>query len=263
MLPLLAEATPTTVTEFTEALRRGLERDGLTTREVLGEGAAFPTLEKLRIDLTDTQLTRAYRPSKLPPGGRQEVPIAHFELLGAPVYFERAPLEVRLVAEGVKAAVAMGEGTGGFVLESAAAGDVSLQTTRAALETLLHALAVEAAAKQGLEVKKTSLQFTQEGPRVVSFRVEVTVKVFVMSAVLALTGQFTIDEALNARLSNLALDGDGMILKLAGSYARPHLDRLEGRVFPLLALTPDVLKLRDVELTAGETLRVRAQFGAA
>jgi hypothetical protein len=80
---------------------------------------------------------------------------------------------------------------------------------------------------------------------------------------LALTGRFTIDEQLNARLSDLSLDGDGMILKLAGSYARPHLDRLEGRVFPLLAFTPGGLALRDVKLTAGENLMVSARFGAA
>jgi hypothetical protein len=138
-----------------------------------------------------------------------------------------------------------------------------VEATREALEALIHALAVEAAAKQGLEVKKTNLTWTQEGPRTVAFRAEVTAKVFVMSATLALTGRLTIDEDFNARLSGLSLDGDGMILKLAGSYARPHLDRLEGRVFPLLAFTAGGLRLRNVELTAGATLHVRTEFGAA
>jgi hypothetical protein len=97
----------------------------------------------------------------------------------------------------------------------------------------------------------------------VSFRAEVTAKVFVMTAALALTGRIAIDDALNAKISDLKLDGDGMILKLAGSFAKPHLDRLEGRVFPLLAFAPGGLNLRNVEITAGERLRVHAVFGAA
>ena len=84
-----------------------------------------------------------------------------------------------------------------------------------------------------------------------------------MSATLALTGRLAVDDALNATLSNLALDGDAMILKLAGSFARPHMDRLEGRVFPLLAFTPAGLKLHDVQMTIGESLQVQAKFGTA
>jgi hypothetical protein len=54
-----------------------------------------------------------------------------------------------------------------------------------------------------------------------------------------------------------------MILKLAAGFARPHLDRLEGRTFPLMTFTPAGLSLRDVEMTVGETLRVSAHFGTA
>jgi hypothetical protein len=262
MLPLLAETVPTTVPAFTEALTRGLEQHGLIARQIETQASLFPIIDALRIDLSDAHLTRNFRLPECTVGNGNEVEIAQFELLASPIYFEKAALEVRLTAHGVSACQAMNDGRGCLVLKSAVSGAVSVQMTRTSLEALFHSLATEAAAKQGLEVRKTGLHFTQNGPRSVAFRAEVTVKIFVMSAKLALTGSFVIDDELNARISNLVLDGDAMVLKLAGGYARPYLARLEGRVFPLLAFAPGGLKLRDVELTAGDTLIARAKFGA-
>lgn len=263
MLPLLAESTPATIPELTEALTRGLQAQGLIPRQVVAEGGVFPKIERLRIDLTEARLTRQIRPPQVSGQPGPTVEVAQFELVGTPIYFETTALELRLVAEQVKSRLQMDAGRGSLVLESAATGTASVEIAREALEALLHQIAVEAAGKQGLEVRKTSLSFTQEGPRTVSFRAEVTAKVFVMSATLALTGRLSIDEQMNARISDLVLDGDAMILKLAGGYARPHLDRLEGRVFPLLAFAAGGLKLEDVVLTVGTTLKVQARLGAA
>lgn len=263
MLPLAAETTPTTVPELTEAIRRGLQKQGLETRSIEASGDSLAGIQSLRIDLSGAGLTRDFRAPKHEATGGGEVEIAQFELLGVPVYFEKAPLQVRLTATGVKAEMAIAEGAGTLVLKSAASGNVSVQATRQDLETFLHTIAVEAAAKQGFEVRKTALSFSQEGPRAVAFRAEVTAKVFVMSATLALTGRIAVDDALNAKIYNLALDGDGMILKLAGSFAKPHLDRLEGREFSLLAFAPGGLRLRDVQVTAGDSLQIHAQFGTA
>ncbi len=263
MLPLLAESPPTTISELTDALTRGLQEHGIGAREIAAEGAAFPAIDLLRIDLTEAQLTRDFRPPQPSGSSGLSIEIAQFELIGAPIYFEKAALELRFAAERVKSRMEMIDRSGCLALESAAGGMISVEVARETLEALLHTLAVEAAAKQGLEVKKTNLNFTQEGPGAVAFRAEVTAKVFVMSATLALTGRVAIDDQLQARISDLSLNGDGMVLKLAGSYARPYLDRLEGRVFPLLAFTPGGLQLRNIELTAAATLRVRADLKTA
>jgi len=263
MLPLSAESTPTTPAELTEALRRGFKDLGLEPRQLDLQGETLLQIPSLRIDLSESRLTREFRSPNLDAGSDQDVNIDQFDLLGAPLYFEGAPAELRLSASGVKAGMQVTDGHGWLVPVSAASGHVSVEATREALESFLHSFAVVTAKKQGFEVKKTRLDFTQEGPRAVSFRAEVTAKVFVMSASLALTGKLAIDDDLNAKLSNLALDGDGMILKLAGSYAKPHLDKLEGRAFPLMAFTAGGLRLHDVELTAGNSLRVQAKFGAA
>lgn len=261
MLPLIAEATPTTIPELAEAITQGLQGHGLTPRHVELTGAAFPEVDKLSIDLTAAHLTRDFRPPLASKDSGVTINARYFEMLATPIYFEKAAMEVRLSAERVRLKIEMEDGRGRLSLEGADSGDVSVQTTRTTLETLFHALAVEAAARQGLEVRKTTLSLTQEGPLAISFRIEVTAKIFIMSAALALTGHLTVDEQLNARFSDLRLDGDGMILKLAGSYARPHLDSLEGRVFPLLAFAPNGLPLRDIKLSVGENLGVSARFG--
>jgi hypothetical protein len=84
---------------------------------------------------------------------------------------------------------------------------------------------------------------------------------FVMSASLSLDGRAEIDGKLNAGLTGLTLGGDAMITKLAGSYVRPYLDRLEGRDFPLLSFSLGRLKVQDVELVVGPTMKIQARLG--
>jgi hypothetical protein len=191
------------------------------------------------------------------------VEITRFELIGDPFYFEKTPATLRLEGQQVKARLAGDDAGRRLVLDSAETGTFSLEIAVEALEALVHGFAVEAGARQGIEVRKTRLSFTQEGPRTVSFVAEVTAKFFVMSAAISLSGRLAIDDELNARFSGLSLGGDAMVTKLAGGYIRPHLDRLEGRAFPLLAYTAGRLKLHDIELLAGPKLAIRARFGSA
>ncbi len=262
MLPLAADQTPATAAELAQALERGLLAHGLTPRRVAVEGGAFPRIERFRLDLTDAHFARNLRPPPLTATSGDPVSIADFAVVGDPFFFEKTPATLRMEAREVQARL-VGDADGRrLALESAESGTFSLQIARSELEALVHGLAAEAAAKQGLEVRQTSLAFTQEGPRGVSFVAEVTAKIFVMSAALALSGRLTIDDELNARVSGLSLGGDAMVTKLAGSFIRPHLDRLEGRAFPLLAYTAGRLKLREIELVAGPTLEIRARFGS-
>ena len=262
MLPLASDHVPTSAAELVDALRRGAQSLGLTPRDIQAEAATWPRLERLSIDLTDSKLHRDLR---VPSADGEATPltIADFSLVGEPVFWDDAPVTVRLAAQEVRAH-AFGPSTAAQLqLDSAASGTVLVQAALADLERVVHQLAVQAAQKQGFEVRKTTLAFTQDGPRAVTFRGEVTAKVFVMSATLALTGRISIDDLMNARLTDLALDGDAMITKLAGGFIRPHLDRLQGKTFPLLAYTAGGLQLRDIELRAGPTLEIHAKLGSA
>jgi len=261
MLPLAAETFPASPEELIAALNGGFVARGIAARSVRAEGAALAALGALRIDVSGAALTRNFRLPAARPEDAGAVLVERFELIGAPLEFESTPLHLRVEAERAEWRFAGQPADGALVLENAASGSVSLAVAHAALEALLHKLATEGAGKQGLEIKKTRLELTARGPRALSFRCEVTAKMFVMSAELSLSGKLDIDEQLNARLSGLTLGGDAMITKLAAGFVRPQLDKFEGRVFPLFALPLGELKLHDVEIATNDGLRIRAKFG--
>ncbi len=261
MLPLAAEKFPATPDELAAAVTAGFAARGVEVESARAEGAALSALAVLTVGLTGARFTRGFRVSGKPAADSLAVLAERLEIVGAPLEFEGMPLDVRVEAERVELRFAGEPGDGALVLAGAAGGSVVLAIAQSALENLLHRLAKDAAEKQGVEVKKTTLELTARGPRALAFRCAVTAKMFVMSADLSLSGNLDVDEELNARVSGLTLGGDAMITKLAAGFVRPQLDKLEGRVFPLLAMAPGGLRLRDVEISTREGLEVRAKFG--
>ena len=263
MLPLSGDRFPTTRTELTDALAAAAIRHGL--RATAGStGERWPELDSLTIDLTGTQLTRDLRLPVAASSADGGVLVQHLAVSAAPLDFEGTPLRFSLRGEQVALSFAR-SAQGGPLLTPARArhGEVDAEVQRADLETLLHRLASDAAAAQGVQVKKTALTLTARDPRTLAFRAEVTAKMFIMSATVTLTGELSIDEQFTARLSQLRLSGEGMIGTMVNGFARPHLDRLEGRAFPLLALPLGGLKLHAITVGGGDSLRVRAEFGDA
>ena len=260
MLPLAAEKFPVTPDELAAAVTAGFAARGVEVESLRAEGAALSELAVLTVGLTGARFTRGFRISSKPVTDAAAVLIERLEITGAPLEFEGTPLSVRVEAERAELRFAGEPGDGALVLAGAASGSVVLAVAQSALENLLHRLAKDAAEKQGVEVKKTTLELTARGPRALAFRCAVTAKMFVLSADLSLSGNLDVDDQLNARVSGLTLGGDAMITKLAAGFVRPQLDKLEGRVIPLLAMAPGGLQLRDVEISTREGLEVRAKF---
>jgi len=185
-----------------------------------------------------------------------------FELRAEPLYFEDAPFELHVQARRAAFSFAGTPREGTLILKDAEEGGISLATAIEDLEALVHEILVELAGKQGVEVKETRLELKSQGPRTLSFRGEVTAKMFIMTATLTLSGQIDVDAGLNARFSRLTVSGDGMITKIANGFIRPKLDLLESRVIPLLAFSLGDLRLRDIEVSTGKRLLIRAAFGS-
>jgi hypothetical protein len=80
---------------------------------------------------------------------------------------------------------------------------------------------------------------------------------------MKITGQLDLDEELNARVSGLDCIGDGAIASIACGVLKPHLQKIDGRVFPLMSLPLGEVRLRDVQLAVGDKLSVTAKFGSA
>ena len=263
MLPLSGESFPSTSQELVTAIKRGLGEQGVEAKSVEAKGGRFPKIESLALDLTDAKAARDVRmPSLKPASGAGSVQAETFELRAEPFYFEEAPFELHVQASRAAFSFAGTPGEGTLILNEAEEGSLSLSTAITDLEALLHGILVELAEKQGVEVRETNLELTSQGPRTLSFRGEVTAKMFIMTAALTLSGQIDVDAGLNARFSRLTLSGDGMITKIANGFIRPKLDLLQNRVIPLLAFSLGDLRLRDIEVSTDERLLIRAAFGS-
>lgn len=261
MLPLAGPEFPTSADALKIAIEGGLRRFGVAPHEVQ-VGGMYPALDSVRIDLTGMQASRTQRAPVAAEKASGELLIAKMEIVAAPAYFEDAPLELAIRADHARFSYARdAERQPLLTLSGAAAGSVLIEAKRVALEELLHAVAKETAGKQGVEIKRTHLELTSRGPRLLSFRAEVTAKMFIVSAAITVSGQIAIDDQLTGRLSDLRFTGDGMIANVAGGYIRPLLAQFEGRTVPLLAFSLGDLRLRDLQISGGESLRVSAEFG--
>ena len=260
MLPISAETFPNSSDELVAALEGGLSRRGIAAQNLAATGGEFPEIENLEIDLTGAHFTKDFRVST--DAGAPAVRVAQFGLSGTPLLFENTALAVELAITNAAFGFAGAPQDGSLCLRDAGEGHIVISVEKSALETLAQTVASQAAAKQGVDIKQVKLDFTARGSRALAFRVDVTAKVFVMSAAVSLTGDLEVDEQLTARISNLKLGGDGMITAMAGSYVQPYLDKLQARSFPLLAFAHGTLRLRDVELSVADALEVRAKFGS-
>jgi hypothetical protein len=263
MLPLSGETFPTTSEDLAEAIKRGFSEEGIEAQSVEAKGGNFPKIESLTLDLSDARAARDLRiPSMKPARGGGGVQVEKFVVQAEPFYFEEAPFELHMQASNAAFTFAGTPKNGAMILNDAEDGSLSISTGFEDLDALLHGIAVELGEKQGVEVRETRLELKNQGPRTLSFRGDVTAKMFIMTAALTLSGQIEVDAGLNARFSRLILSGDGMITKIANGFIRPKLDLLESRPIPLLAFSLGDLRLRDIEVSAGKTLQIRAVFGS-
>jgi hypothetical protein len=118
------------------------------------------------------------------------------------------------------------------------------------------------AAKHGVTIDRVQLVLHSNSPRSLAAEVRLRAKKLFISTSLRITGQLDLDEALTAKISGLQCTGDGAIASVACGILTPHLEKLEGREFPLMSLPLAEVRLRDVRIAAGEKLVISAEFGS-
>ena len=263
MLPLQCTTFPASTSALEQALTGGLTQFGLPPREVSAAGAAFPRLEKLRIDLTGAAISQ--QPPKLkagqPLGGTLEVQA--LELLGEPLIAAGSPVRLRLEARETVLREHSAQGADRLLqLERAQDGKLSLEIQRRDLEQLVHAIAREAARGHGADITSLKLELQATGGRTVNLESEVVAKFGFVKATLNLTGQAKLDDDLQLHLSDLDVKGSGMAAGLATSFIRPQLEKAQRQPISLAAFSLSGVRLRDVRISTGETVRLEAEFGA-
>lgn len=263
MLPLAGTSIPVDPNALARALGEGLHARGLTTREVTATGSAWPRLDRLTIDLTGAQASRALRlPAVHKPAGKG-ITISEFKLHAGPLLVEQVPVDVQSWLSEATARFSLNDTGALFLtLDRATAGELEVKVAHAALEKGLHALARELAAKHGADVKSTKLELEMPGPRTVLFRVAVVAKVMIMKTTMHLRGRADLDDQLNARLSELSAHGEGLLSSLIESGLRPHLARFEKQTFAIGGLVAGGMRVNQLTISTGETLRLHATLAS-
>ena len=210
MLPLAATAFPDSPQALRTAILGGFREYGIEAREVVVEGADFPKIGLLRIDLTGAKATRELRIPHPGPLQGGKIEAERVEIDARPLFLETMPVRIEIRAE--KAAFplsAQAEGGAGSLvaLQQAGEGRLEMEIRKADLEELLQSVAMAAAAERGVEIKETHLELTSRGKRALTFRAEVIAKMFLMKAPVSLTGDLDLDDDLNLRISQLTLEG--------------------------------------------------------
>jgi hypothetical protein len=244
-----------------ESLRRVLTPAGPM---VTVEEKSYPALAAIRVSLDGANAGERPPPRPAPPVGLVEpgLQVANFEISGRPILVQRAKVHLTCTARDVQ--LGQGRDRDGNVLlllQDAAEGNVEIAIAVADLEALVLAGAKAAAARQGVTVEDVRIELRARTERTLEVLVQVRAKKLFLSATVRISGRAEIDAQLKARLSGLECAGDGTLGTLACGFIAPHLQRLDNREFPLMALPFGEVKMRNLRIAVGTELRVSASFG--
>lgn len=251
----------TALTEaFSSLLRMPAEKNF-----VVVEGGRYPAIERIRVDLNNAVLESGRKPPK-PVGVGDREPGIRVECLqigGQALRYQEATLSLNLTAR--EACFDFDRDTDNrplLTLLEAQEGRVEAAIRKADIEALLLTGACAAAKSQGIAIEETQLTLTSQGTR--SARVDLRVKARkgFFGAVIRIQGRLNIDDDLNAQVSGLTCEGEGMIGSMACGFILPHLQKFEGKQLPLMAFSLGDVRLRDLSFQVQDGLQVRAAFGS-
>jgi hypothetical protein len=266
MFILDSDQIPGTAAQLTRAistsLRRSIELPASASPVVLtGE---LPNLDSLAVDVSNGQIdTNQPLPDTTPPGKTDAGPTAKsFTIEGQPISIEGIPLQLDLSAKNVTFAYARNP-AGKLIatLRDASDGHLSVQLEHEHLEQAILTIARKVSASTGVAIQKVSAKLTSIDPTTVDVLLNITAKKFV-TAVVKISGRLSINDRMVATASNLNANSDGMVGGIAVNFIRPHLQQLNGRPLPLLAFSLGNVKLRGVNVTTTDGVRIVAQFGS-
>jgi hypothetical protein len=255
MLPL-AHSSPRSTAELVDALARGLAAHG-TVAEVSCEGE-WPELHALRLDIARIDQPRPLAPVE----AKETFRIEKVDIAGRPVWIEGIPVALAANFTAVRGGIADGTPPQ-LVLLGVASGVLSLELSRDHLERGLCSILDRLAQARGAAVKEVQLNLHTPDARVLEFSARVIAKAFIANATLTVRGRIEIDGELCVHIRELALSGEGMLASLAQSLLGPHVAQWRGRTIRLADYVVAGVRMQDVHLVAGETLKLTASCAAS
>jgi hypothetical protein len=267
MIPLAFNAPLESAASLCEAIRTGCAGKKLSVSAVDARSLDFPRLESLEIDLSGTQLNQASLFSE-PSATPLETPtyqVERFSLQANPILWENIAADLDVKLSNARFLLAQESGGGFFLLlqetdHGSASVKVALTDLQAAAETWIK----KAAAAQGAEIKRTTLKLHSHGPRAAEIELEVSAKIFVMTATLVIRGTVSIGDSAEIQFSGWTCTGESMITSAANALLKPRFEQLEKQRISLGALAKaggfGSVEFSDLRMDCGEDLHLRAAW---
>lgn len=267
ILPLSAPEVPRTGGQLVESLlnawKAGLKLPA-PERAVTIVGGRYPSVREMRVDLSGARVMDGKsRPQvgDLRPTTRS-LAVEHFALVAEDFATEKSRANLQVTADGVKLDLQKDRrGTPVLVMTDADEGTLHFDTAVADMERLMLSAARASAGRRGVYVRDLKLYFRTAGPRSLYAEMYVTTLVGFVPAGLRFTARVDVDEAMNARLSDLAADGDELLGPVVVAFIRPQLKKFDGQTKPLVGFPNKAVRLKDVQITAGDRITLDAVFG--
>jgi len=268
MFPLSGKAFPTNTSELVSAIQQALAQ-ALTfpsnAKPVRAEGGSFPAIDKLQIDLSGASVKLGIPSAPPKPSGKRKPGITadQFRVKADPIFLEKSKAQLDLSASDVSIDFATDtEGNPLALLKSASDGKLTARISKADFNAMLLAAASVAAKAQGVSIQELSVDLQNDGPRALNISARVKAKKMVMSGVITVRGRADLDQKMNATLSGLSCTGEGMIGNMAAGFLQKKLNELDGKRFPLMAMSLGDVTLRDVQIQTTPDIQLTAGFGS-
>lgn len=267
MFPLAGKDFPQSSEELATAIHDALEEVLSFPKEnnaVSVEGGKYPAVKQVKVDLSNATVdTKEPPPPPKPKGKRQEgITVEKLDVLGHPIKYQDSKADLSLNARNVSFDFA--HDAGGkpmLVLKDAQGGHVEVKIGKDDIQSLLKAVASEAAKSQKVTIQDMQVNLDSQGPRSIAADVRVKAKKMAMSGVLTIRGKLDIDDNLVATLSDLSVKGEGVVGSMAAGFLQGKLKHAEGRKVPLMAFSLGDVSLRDLKISTAKGLQVSAEFG--
>jgi hypothetical protein len=266
MFPLYQKELPASGDDLAATLEASLRRVVVASGRIVSIlENAYPDLAEIAINLDGAQLrVNAPRPSLAADDSATAISVDRLTLTGRQLSVGRASLDLDLNAQDI--VFRQGRDKNGDVvllLHRATDGQLAISISQKDLETMIGEIAKTGARKQGVNIEDVRLTLTPRGPRSMECEVQLRARKLFVRATIQIAARLEIDDQLVARIFDLTCTGEGAIANLACSVLAPHLQKLSGRDFELMALSLGEVQLRDVRIEAAGAIKISAEFGSA
>lgn len=265
MFPLKTKTLPANAADLARRLNDSLRDLFRLPNDVVNiQEVSFPHLASLEVSLNGAQFGGA--PPPVPSVGAERSPaltVDSFSAKGSAVAVGPAKVDFALEAKELQLNRASdAQGNVVLVLHNAADGRIQVSASPADIEALITQVARVEAGKHGVSIDRVQLALRSDSPRSLAAEVRLRAKKLFLSTTLRITGRLDLDQDLNAKISGLDCTGEGAIASMACGVLKPHLEKMNGRQFPLMSLPLGEVRLRDVRIVAADKLSVSAEFGS-